>query len=1368
MITRPTSQRAIALVIVLAFLVLISGIIVAFFLGITSEHRYAKTAADTANTQQLAESAVNVVMAQIVDATKGTNPHNSSSTLSWASQPGMIRTYDDQGTPQNYYKLYSSDQMVAAGNGFNLSTETPPPDWSNISNVGLYTDLNAPVLVPDPTGPIKPDPTKPDTYSAVYPIMDPNAEGIVDGFSLTSRPGFTDPGTGLSTLPTNPGYDPTQGTANATANPAPMPVKWLYVLKNGKIVSPTSASNGVVTIPGVTKDNPATGRIAFWTDDETSKVNINTASEGVYWDVPHVFSVEDFGLITSHNLAGAQTSSTPGLAICQPVQKEFQRYPGHPATTSLSAIFGNFGLPIPNPITKANANQFDPYYAMSPKVASGGSQSGTVLTTSAGMSGFTPLVPDTDRLYASIDELMFTPQVSQQQDGAHRITNPSTANGSSPTPTVLTKSVFEKTKFFLTAGSNAPEVTLFNTPRISIWPVWDPSTSNNLTAYDKLAQFCGTIGGQSYYFTRKNARSDTDDYAGIPRNQTLYQYLQALTGKNVPGFGGNFASKYSTPERDQILTLIFDYIRCTNLADSEKSTPPNASTDAVPFTPLFEVTDPTDSRLDPNAPYSMSNDVPDLFPLGAGEVVPIKIGSTMGVGRYLTVVEADLLFYGTHKTGAATDKFRAMLLLQFASPMQGMAGMRSSLEYTVTGMDQFAVQPTGAPALMSLHLPHSGTNAIELSDFQTQQGLGIGGVEGPAEGLYALGGHSYASTYPYDSSIKGLFVSGGGWLVNVGGNIVHNYPFFSSDDVSFAPAARGPYYFDFSGGTITITVATRPIPGNSTPSVVVQTITLNFPSGTFLMPTATVSGNATYDFNANRLIGSSTGYTLQVAGGAGAGPGATNKGINSFLFGSNDTVVGVQPGGAGDNTNAAPGADSTAGDYRMIAAMANVQATRYRAHNDYTTPRIQFAHGLMTATSRGPQLYTNTGSANINTPPMGKLAPIGTNNYLSGLAGFGNVNNPPYLPTRVVNGVTRKDGGPGDWDSGIGNTPDGAYMNKPDEGDTRLVSHTTDSTVMRYPYLLGSIFAEAPPGAPYFSPNRQVPSPLMFGSIPTGVQRYLPWQTLLFHPTPEDPTHPGNASPKDHLLADLFWMPVVEPYAISQPFSTAGKINLNYQILPFTYIKRQTGLNAVMKSTKFLAIPASDSATYKPNARDDAMQTKMSTLANPNRRQSIDIPATLQACDTKFANGDIYKSATEICELNLVPPGESQASMSSFWNANKLTGDNLREKPYVDLYPRLTTKSNTYTVHYFVQALQQSTAHAAAGVFVDPNGTSAGQKDAILGEYRGSTTLERYIDPNDPALPDFARLTAQDPSNSALNIDQYYKFRVTGTRRFAP
>jgi hypothetical protein len=46
--------------------------------------------------------------------------------------------------------------------------------------------------------------------------------------------------------------------------------------------------------------------------------------------------------------------------------------------------------------------------------------------------------------------------------------------------------------------------------------------------------------------------------------------------------------------------------------------------------------------------------------------------------------------------------------------------------------------------------------------------------------------------------------------------------------------------------------------------------------------------------------------------------------------------------------------------------------------------------------------------------------------------------------------------------------------------------------------------------------------------------------------------------------------------------------------------------------------------------------------------------------------------------------------------------------------------------------------------------------------------LERYIDLNDPKLPDFAARFAANPKDSSVNIDQYYKMRVVTKKRFAP
>ncbi len=67
------------------------------------------------------------------------------------------------------------------------------------------------------------------------------------------------------------------------------------------------------------------------------------------------------------------------------------------------------------------------------------------------------------------------------------------------------------------------------------------------------------------------------------------------------------------------------------------------------------------------------------------------------------------------------------------------------------------------------------------------------------------------------------------------------------------------------------------------------------------------------------------------------------------------------------------------------------------------------------------------------------------------------------------------------------------------------------------------------------------------------------------------------------------------------------------------------------------------------------------------------------------------------------------------WSSHIGTGDNMRERIYTTLYPRLTTKSNTYTVYFRVQSLKQTSKSAAAGTWTEG-------KDAVIGEYRGSAT----------------------------------------------
>jgi hypothetical protein len=200
----------------------------------------------------------------------------------------------------------------------------------------------------------------------------------------------------------------------------------------------------------------------------------------------------------------------------------------------------------------------------------------------------------------------------------------------------------------------------------------------------------------------------------------------------------------------------------------------------------------------------------------------------------------------------------------------------------------------------------------------------------------------------------------------------------------------------------------------------------------------------------------------------------------------------------------------------------------------------------------------------------------------------------------------------------------------------------------------------------------------------------------------------------------------------------------------------------------------------------------------PSVRYPINLDATIEGgFDSRFnsaATPDIFHSASEICNITLVPgdnttvaakstsnhgteqsvfgspavPTSSPtvvsgritgnaayAAAATWWNNFTMTGDNERESPYNQIYPRLTTKSNTYCVHMRVQTLIKSNL-SAPGTFDESKG------DAVTGEYRGSAIVERYIDPNDTSM------NGVDFTSPGTSLDQYYKFRVVSTKAFTP
>jgi uncharacterized protein (TIGR02600 family) len=447
-------------------------------------------------------------------------------------------------------------------------------------------------------------------------------------------------------------------------------------------------------------------------------------------------------------------------------------------------------------------------------------------------------------------------------------------------------------------------------------------------------------------------------------------------------------------------------------------------------------------------------------------------------------------------------------------------------------------------------------------------------------------------------------------------------------------------------------------------------------------------------------------------------------------------------------------------DYRLVAAVKEVPDDVFVPHKDYFNRDVYLAHHLSgyVADSMAGRGYQRT------TP--GLVASLKEENPRE--------REQRYYPARKPDFpvIDEDDDAPaevqlfGDFDNGIAIMTDGAYINKPDEGNrlsrARVKKDGAGNVIEKWqtvPYF--EYAADDQGGVPaFFSPSRQVPSPGMFGSLPTGVKRNQPWQTLLFRPQeghPGDAVPPateeatgggsrGSVAPPDHALMDLFWMPVVEPYAISEPFSTAGKINLNYQILPFTYFKRSTGMRSILKSEEILAIPINRASAYKRGTG------KMNTRI----RRRIDPDETLRQFEDRFEKGEIFRMANEICDLHLVPDYLTLESMTEdFWDRHALTGDNTRERPYANIYPRVTTQSNVYRVHCRAQVIRKARETDPAVFDVE--------MDTAVAEYRGSHLIERYIDPADENIPDYA-----NADDEVEPLSEHYKFRIISSERFAP
>jgi len=1385
-LTRP--RKGFALLSVL-MMVTTATLVVLMFLTLASSELVSSNHYSMAvQARGLSDSATNLVIAQIRRATAETD-------TVWVSQPGALRTFDSKGDFSTGYKLYSDDEMNVA-TAKELFDDLPEREWATAKKLAQWTDLNSPLVRGTQTH---------------YPIADPSA--LTSGTEKTGVEGFE--------------YEP--GMVDEGFGKLPMPVRWLYVLEDGTMGTlddelsfvPVAGSGG----GKASKKNPITGRIAFWTDDESCKVNLNTASEPTPWDVPR---------------AGGTVDRDYGLH--QPAKREYQRFPGHPATTALSPIL----LPGRDPKEPITVDDKNAIYELVPRIAEGGSRSGTRTVAGVVQGGAVEL--DRHRLLPSVDELLFRPNSPNFQTRQLAKMPGPAANDANKIERLIRES-----RFFLTVHSRAPELNAFDMPRISIWPTAskpENSLGKLRTAFDDMIRFCATTGEEGdrhpYFFERADSRSATFDFEKIPRNIVLYNYLKDLTSRPVPGYGGSLKAKWQE-DRDQVLTEVFDYIRCTNLYDDQLK--PNAY--SLNLYDKGEKVQFTEGRPSVGSLSSWP---------GHGQVVPIEIPSgdekTHGFGRFYTISEAGLLLIccgdaggpknpedpdagpehpkgvaGSNQPGTAMGRNKALprelswqqdeqerclqaaLLFELFCPAQGWTHLNEDITIEVEIKSDFTIDQEP----IKFHL-----------DKNVWQSAGDGRIGGRWMG--SVGEASYSTmaggTVGFWTMADDRYAGEAGTLEEDRGLQPRNSRDRSDENRRIYPFISEPFIVRGNDDTMSmasaelevrIRLGTAHTPGGvdlaSRP--IVQTIHLEFPQTTLPVPILTTTrvhsledgptddGEGGYNYTHAKKRNSKGQLRRRRSGvfhpsfwwvlnrdGIGIGDPEHN-----FANWGSWSDVGAPPDWTAsyEGEKFSPSEETFTGghygrlvrfgnpywtfvnqnpnyrgkdvvrtlvprhrDYRLVAAKGEVDADVFVPHRNYFNENVYLAHHFSgtTADLLAGRGYQRTSRTFVEGLDEANLRESRKRYYAARKPDY------PIIDGEEDDAVIQKYG---DFDNGIGVLTDGAYINKPDEGN-RLSRQLEDSSGEKYwtvPYF--NYAADDQGGVPaFFSPNRQVSSAVMFGSLPTGVIRDLPWQTLLFRP---QPGHPGDALPSssdgsggatgkrgskyppDHVLLDLFWMPVVEPYAISEPFSTAGKVNLNYQMLPFRYLRRDTAIRAVMASEEILTIPLKSASTYKRGVGNNV---------NTTLRRLIDVDETLAQFEERFQRGEVFRMANEICDVHLVPKGAKLSDLrGDFWKRLALTGDNSRERPYANLYPRLTTQSNVYRVHFRTQVLKK--ARSSDPEKFDP------ELDTAVAEYRGSTLIERYLEPAEPAIPDYANQPNAKPALSEL-----YRFRVISTQRFAP
>ncbi|MDB2497325.1 Verru_Chthon cassette protein A [Verrucomicrobiales bacterium] len=1261
-------KRGAALITTLVVIALITVIVVSFLSMVGVAKRSSSYHGDAASLQNLRDSAVTLALAQIREGTTRDNEV-------WTSQPGVIRTFGEStGDPSRIYKLYSDDDMTVVASDSSSPEELNlvkdvPPGWDTAE--GQYVDLNEPVA-------------SMTDKNLHFPIVDPRLYDGKSGDTSSTPEGFSY-SKELEGKVVKGVLGPSD-VSHPNDQRISMPVKWIYRLLDGSLG--TLDSDGTfLPFRGeneASAENPISGRFAFWTDDESTKLNLNTASEAIPWDTPRCATPEDVG-----------------YAENPPVKNELQRFGGHPAATCLSSVF----FPRRKLDPEKDLEIYEAIYDLVPRVNMGG-----ILTGSKSAIAF-----DSDRLYANVDEALLKP--SREENTLFQFAGPD---------------LLQRSRFLLTATSRAPEVTAAGTPRVSLWPLYYKDDPSRRTAFDRLVDFSTTINNRPYHFRRNSPNTNIAEYnttySDQRTNADLLNYLLELVRTSKNGYPKSIAEKYDPTGLEhnsgtQVVSFL-EMIRQINLHDNSIAASGNR---IIPYAYYFR--QPyfggvwIGSEVYGQVTSIQSGSIPRPFG-GNGGLLRGAEAWTNGVAREYTVSEVGLAFCLAAENKRSGENFNQTLIDQISLPpgykaiqvAQVSEGFNPAQGYVMSA-------PSSTVAMSYISRLRMVTSQGEVS---VQHSTDWGRMNSSVAHLLYVSGKS-------PTPIQSSRASEGDWWVGWGGS-GGRWMYHSSYQRQVY--SRGYFFVPSEDDTVTITC-----PHNV--------------GGSSNVLTVAVGNQRNGDFQGKKLI-------LQVP--------------ENFEIPVPEEPINLK--------------DHPTWQSRYVKAKENrfvdpevidpsdVVRTWVVRHGDHRLSYLREREGWSMDPNKrlfvphpdwdpeGDNADASRSVKQIHSFVQAGGAPESDSTFHRGLVRGVNyapevrpdftidpdtnddfeANRPPSYPYSLEPTETR------DWTTGTGIAPDGAYWGKVDD-----VAHVYDGSIP--PYFSKKVWDGVSPDQfdETNAPNQAVPSAVMFGSIPSAASAGLQWTTLLFRPDITPGGHLGardhgitgdtQGAPPDHTILDWFWMPVVQPFAVSERFSTAGKINMNYRIAPFSYVKRATGLHAVFKSERLLAIPTDAGQTYKDYR---------SASSNTGWRHRIDSAETLEQFESKFDQGDVFKTESEICEQFLIPEGETLATVKGFWDQHLLTGDNVLERPYANLYPRLTTRSNVYRVHVMAQTLRKS--RDSDPTKFDP------ELDTFVGEYRGETVVERSIDPNDPEIPDYAK----NPGSDLPRLDQFYTYRILYNRRFAP